>query len=243
MTEMQIETPEPVEKAKPSLLRSMRNSLIAGIVIALPIAATIWLITAFVRFVDNFVLKNLPAELNPNTYINELIGFNLPGTGLIIAIIALFILGVLASNFIGTSVLKFGERILGRVPFVSNIYNGVKQIVSTVAQSDEQNFKEVCLLEYPRPGLWAIGFVTSNLKGAPLKYLKEDYVSIFVPTTPNPTSGFLLFSKRTDIKILDMTPEEGAKMIISGGIVSNDDIEELASKSTSRKKKKPIPKL
>ena len=242
MTEIQPETSEVTDKPKHGLFRSMRNSLITGIVIALPIGATIWLITAFVRFVDNLVLKLLPPAWNPNTYIHEMIGFNVPGTGLLLAIAALFILGVLASNFIGTSVLKFGENLLGRVPFVSNIYSGVKQIVSTVAQSDEQNFKEVCLIEYPRPGLWAIGFVTSPLKGAPLKYLSPSYVSIFVPTTPNPTSGFLLFSKRSDIKILDMTPEEGAKMIISGGIVSNED-EAVKLVKKPKKLKKPIPKL
>lgn len=242
MTEIQPEQPEVAEKSKTGLLRSMRNSLITGLVIALPIGATIWLISAFVRFVDKFVLEWLPPAWNPNTYIHDMIGFNVPGTGLLIAIVALFFLGVLASNFIGTSILKFGERLLSRVPFVSNVYNGLKQIVGTVAQSDENNFKEVCLIEYPRPGLWAIGFITSPLKGAPLKHLKPDYVSIFVPTTPNPTSGFLLFSKRSDIKILDMTPEEGAKMIISGGIVSDEDNVEKLEKKPKRLKK-PIPKL
>ncbi len=235
MTELQSDPPEIVEPTKkPGLLRSMRNSFFTGVIIALPIGATIWLITSFVRFVDNSVLKNIPPELNPNTYANKFLGFDIPGIGLVIAVVALFILGVLASNIIGTSIIKFGERLLSRVPFVSNIYNGLKQIVSTVAQSDEQNFKEVCLVEYPRPGLWAIGFVTSKLKGAPVKHLKGDYVSIFVPTTPNPTSGFLLFSKREDIKILDMTPEEGAKMIISGGIVAN---EEEAKKLENKKKR------
>ena len=240
MTEIQPDSLEVTEKSKPGLFRSMRNSLITGLVIALPIGATIWLISAFVRFVDKFVLEWLPPAWNPNTYIHEMIGFNVPGTGLLIAIIALFFLGVLASNFIGTSILRFGERLLGRVPFVSNVYNGLKQIVGTVAQSDEQNFKEVCLIEYPRPGLWAIGFITSPLKGAPLKHLSKDYVSIFVPTTPNPTSGFLLFSKRSDVKILDMTPEEGAKMIISGGIVSNED---TSKKIENKKRQRPIPKL
>lgn len=233
MTDITSETEEHSEKPKNSLLRSIRNSFFTGVVIALPIGATIWLITTFVRFMDNLVLQFLPAAWNPNTYINQLIDRDLPGTGLVIAILGLFILGVLASNFIGTSILKFGENLLNRVPLVSNIYNGLKQIVSTVAQSEERTFNEVCLIEYPRPGLWAIGFVTSKLKGAPLEFLPHGYVSIFVPTTPNPTSGFLLFSKREDIKILNMTPEEGAKMIISGGIVSNDDIEKLESKSKS----------
>ncbi len=223
MTEIPSDTIDTPEKTKPGILRSMRNSLITGVIIALPIGATIWLITSFVRFVDNLVLKILPAELNPNVFIKEYIGFDLPGTGLIIAIVALFFLGVLASNFIGNSVLKFGENLLGRVPLVSNIYNGVKQIVSTVAQSEERTFNEVCLIQYPRPGLWAVGFITAKLRGAPLEHLSADHVCVFVPTTPNPTSGFLLFSKRSDLKILAMTPEEGAKLIISGGLVSNED--------------------
>jgi len=211
------------EKEKPGFFRLLRNRFFTGLIIALPLAATVWVITSFVTFVDEKVWNLLPKELNPGPHLENLIGFNIPGIGLIVVVVALFLLGVIASNFIGGSVLRFGERILERVPFVRNLYGGLKQIVNTVAKSDERNFKEVCLVEYPRPGLWAIGFVTADLKGAPTKHLKGDYVSIFVPTTPNPTSGFLLFSKRKDIKVLDMTPEEGAKMIISGGIVSNDE--------------------
>jgi len=211
------------DKVKPGLFRIFRNRFFTGLIIALPLAATVWVISFFVGFVDDKVWNILPKSWNPATKLEELLGFNVPGIGLIVAVLALFLLGVIASNFIGGRILLFGERLLSRVPLVSNVYNGLKQIVGTVAQSDERNFKEVCLVEYPRPGLWAIGFVTADLKGAPRKYLKGDYVSIFVPTTPNPTSGFLLFSKRKDLKILDMTPEEGAKMIISGGIVSNEE--------------------
>lgn len=234
----EFETEIPVEeisaeKERPGFLRLLRNRFFTGLVIALPLAATVWLISFLVTFVDDMVWSILPKELNPAERLQELLGFNIPGIGLVLAIIALFFLGVIASNFIGGSILRFGERLLGRVPVVSNVYGGLKQIVGTVAQSDERNFKEVCLLEYPRPGLWAIGFVTAELKGAPKNYLKGDYVSIFVPTTPNPTSGFLLFSKRKDLKILDMTPEEGAKMIISGGIVSNDDKEAIEAKVKS----------
>lgn len=214
--------------SKAGPFRGFRNNFFTGVVIALPIAVTIWLLTWFVQLVDGQVLNVLPDEFNPNIWIKEATGISIPGFGLILGIIALWLLGLLASNFIGTSVIKFGERLLARVPLVSNIYNALKQIVTTVALQKERAFKDVCLIEYPRPGLWAIGFVTSNLKGAPLDYLKEDYVCVFVPTTPNPTSGFLLFTKREDIKILDMTPEEGAKMIISGGMVaSNEDLELL----------------
>lgn len=213
---------------KPGLFRSLRNNFFTGIVIALPISVTIWLMTWFVRLVDGRVLNLVPPEFNPNIWIKEATGLSIPGIGLVMAVVALWMLGLLASNFIGTSVLKFGERLLARVPLVSNIYNALKQIVTTVALQKDRAFKDVCLIEYPRKGLWAIGFVTSKLKGAPLEYLAEDYVCVFVPTTPNPTSGFLLFAKREDIKILDMSPEEGAKMIISGGMVSsNAELEAL----------------
>ena len=123
------------------------------------------------------------------------------------------------------------------MPVVSPVYNAVKQIVTTVAEQKDRAFRDVCLLEYPRPGLWAIGFVTADLAGAPAKVLPKGHVCVFVPTTPNPTSGFLLFSKEEDIKILDMTPEEGAKMIISGGMVSSNDMIEVDKVDLAHKAK------
>ena len=212
-----------IDKSQTSLFRWIRNRFFTGVIIALPIVATIWAVTWFVQKIDENVLRFLPGEWNPKTYL----GFDIPGLGLIIAFVLLFILGVLASNFFGNAIIKAGERMLARVPVVSPVYNALKQIVTTVADQKDRAFRDVCLIEYPRPGLWAIGFVTADLEGAPKTYLKDDYVCVFVPTTPNPTSGFLLFSKSSDIQILDMTPEEGAKMIISGGMVtSNEDLKD-----------------
>lgn len=218
------EIPEDVPPAKKhSLLTSVRNSFFAGVVVALPIGLTIWLISAFVGFVDSSVLPLIP-EVIKNLIPSFLRNIPIPGLGILISFVALWGLGVLATNFFGSRLLRFGERILSRVPIVSNIYNAVKQIVVTMAQQKERAFRDVCLIEYPRKGLYAIGFVTSDLKGAPAEVLPDGYVCVFVPTTPNPTSGFLLFVKTTDMTILNMTPEEGAKMIISGGMVtSNDD--------------------
>jgi uncharacterized membrane protein len=218
---------EEAPKKKNSLLLSMRNSFFTGVVVALPIGLTIWLITTFVAFVDRNVKPRIPEILNPDTYLP----FAIPGFGILVSIVLLWMLGTLATNFLGSRLLRFGERILSRVPFVSNIYNALKQIVVTMAHQKERAFKDVCLLEYPRKGIYAIGFITADLKGAPTKELPEGFVCVFVPTTPNPTSGFLLFVRKTDVKILDMTPEEGAKMIISGGMVtSNDDLEDLPKK-------------
>ncbi len=221
--------PVKSETHKPGLLVSIRNRFFTGVIIAAPIGLTVWLITWFVGVVDGRVLSLIPPELNPNTQLSEILGFGIPGVGIIIAVVALWLLGVLASNFVGNAVLGLGERLLNRVPLVSNIYNALKQIVTTMAAQKDRAFKDVCLIEYPRKGLWAVGFITADLRGAPAEILPDGYVCVFVPTTPNPTSGFLLFVKKEDVKILDMTPEEGAKMIISGGMVASE--EDLAQRN------------
>lgn len=208
---------KPGQGPRFSLIRWARNRFFTGVVIAIPIVATILAVTWVVEKIDNNVFKLLPEVLDPKTYL----GFAIPGLGLIFAIFLLFVLGVVASNFIGKSLIRSGESLLDRVPVVSPIYNSLKQIVQTVAAQKDRAFRDVCLLEYPKAGVWALGFVTADLGGKPGEELGEDMVCVFVPTTPNPTSGFLLFLHKDKIKILDMTPEEGAKMIISGGMVSS----------------------
>jgi uncharacterized membrane protein len=211
------------EIKRPRLFVFLRNSLLTGLVVALPLFVTIYGITAIVGFFDEKIIGLIPDAWVTNIWVKLFL--TLPGLGLIFVIISLTILGSFAQNFIGRAVLRAGERLLDRVPVVSNVYNFMKQIVTAVASQNDRTFKEVCLIEYPRPGLWAAAFVTSDLTGSPGDKLGEGYVCVFVPTTPNPTSGFLLFVKREDIIILDMTPEEGAKMVISGGMVaSNEDI-------------------
>jgi len=219
MTEEELEQAAKENTSRFKFVRWLRNRFFTGVIIALPIIATVVGVSWIVQKIDNNVLRFLPAPWNPKTYL----GFDIPGLGLIIAVILLFLLGVIASNFIGNSVIKAGERLLARVPVVSPVYNALKQIVTTVAQQKDRAFRDVCLLEYPRKGLYAIGFVTADLSGAPAEKLPKGYVCVFVPTTPNPTSGFLLFVRESDIEILDMTPEEGAKMIISGGMVSSNE--------------------
>lgn len=219
-----IPSESKIKKHKINLLLSLRNSFFAGVIVALPIAVTVWVIVKFVGFADTTVVPLIPEKLNPQTYVK----FPIPGIGIIVSIIGLWALGVLATNFLGSRFLRFGEGLLARVPLVSTIYGTLKQIVVTMARQKDQAFKEVCLLEYPRKGLYAIGFITADLKGAPADHLKGDFVCVFVPTTPNPTSGFLLFLERKDLTVLDMTPKEGAKMIISGGMVtSNEDLVDL----------------
>ena len=219
MTDEEIEKARTETTSRFKLVRWIRNRFFTGVIIALPVIATVMGVSWIVQKIDNNVLKFIPGPWNPKTYL----GFDIPGLGLIISFVLLVFLGIIASNFIGNSVIKAGERLLARVPVVSPVYNALKQIVTTVAQQKDRAFRDVCLLEYPRKGLYAIGFVTADLSGAPAEKLPKGYVCVFVPTTPNPTSGFLLFVKETDIEILDMTPEEGAKMIISGGMVSSNE--------------------
>lgn len=204
------------KKPRLSFLKWVRNRFFTGVIVAIPIVATFLAASWVVTKIDQNVFRLVPDRLNPETYL----GFAIPGLGLIISIILLFLLGVLASNFIGRSLIKSGENLLDRVPVVSPVYNALKQIVQTVAAQKDRAFRDVCLIEYPKRNVWAIGFVTADLSGPPAEALGDDMVCVFVPTTPNPTSGFLLFVRKDEIQILDMTPEEGAKMIISGGMVS-----------------------
>ncbi len=242
MTENSVENNENKlrghgQRVKFKFLKFVRNRFLTGVIVALPIIATFWAVTTFIQFIDGTVWTVLPDVVNPKTYL----GYEIWGLGLIITVLGLFTLGTLASNIVGTSVLKVSERLLARVPIARSVYSFVKQIVVIVAKQRDQAFKEVCLIEYPRKGLWAIGFITTDLQGAPREALGDGQVCVFVPTTPNPTSGFLLFAKRSELKILDMTPEVGAKMIISGGMVSSNEEPEPPKRERRDRKLKKIP--
>jgi len=224
-----IDPPQSATDAPPkvTLMREVRNNFLSGVFVALPIGLTIWIITKFVMAVDAFIKPLIPARLNPETYMPIHLPYGLkitqfPGLGLIVAAIILFILGTLAKNFFGRTILLLGERLLNRVPFVGAVYSFIKQIVGVVAERQDANFTEVCMIEYPRKGLWVMGFVTSPVAGEPAKNLPPGYKNVFIPTTPNPTSGFLLMVDEAEMKILDMTPEEGAKLIISAGMVNGE---------------------
>lgn len=220
------------EPTSPTFMREIRNNFLSGVFVALPILLTVWLIAKFVIVVDDTIKPLIPARLNPDNYLPIDLPYgltitHLPGFGLIVGFLLLFVFGTLAKNFFGRAILGLGENLLRRVPIVGAIYNFIKQIVSVVAERQDHAFTEVCMLEYPRKGLWAVAFITSDVHGKPAGHLPKGFVNVFVPTTPNPTSGFLLMVDRKDLKILDMTPEEGAKLIISAGMVSDDPEEGL----------------
>ncbi len=222
---------EGQKESRFSLIRWFRNRLIAGIIVALPIGAVFWLMTRLIGLLDSVVWTVIPRRFNPSNYID----FPFWGLSLIIAVVGLTILGIFVSNQIGRSILGAGEGLLARVPVISPIYNGLKQILNTIAQQKERAFRDVCMIEYPRKGLWAVGFVTADVSGAPKESLGDDFLCVFVPTTPNPTSGFLLFVPKEDVTLLDMTPEEGAKLIISGGMVTSNSALETYNPDGPRK--------
>ncbi|MEM6650706.1 MAG: DUF502 domain-containing protein, partial [Pseudomonadota bacterium] len=208
---------------KPSAMASLRTSFLAGVVIAAPLLITIgvvyWAVTGPLAKLDGFVQRNIPAAWLPpgaeNIYI--------PGFGVLLAIILLIILGVMTKNFIGRSFFNLGDRLLDAMPVIRNVYGFLKNVFEMALQQSEQSFKEVALVEYPRPGVWVLCFVVTSTKGEikhALEDLADDMTNIFVPTAPNPTSGFLLFVPKSSLRKLNMTVEEGAKMIFSAGLVA-----------------------
>ena len=166
-------------------------------------------------FVDTHVAGLLPARYNPETYLP----FSLPGLGLLLMLAFLTLVGMLTAGLAGRTLVRLGERLLSRMPIVRSVYGTLKQIFETVLAQKSRSFREVVLVEYPRRGLGAIGFVTGPTRGEIQARSQEEMVNVFLPTPPNPTSGFLLFVPRRDLIHLDMTIEEGMKMVISGGIV------------------------
>lgn len=202
---------------KRSPFATLRASFLTGLVVVAPIALTLWLIWTVTGWIDSWVLPLIPERWQPEQYI----GLNLRGLGVIIFLIFTVVAGWLAKGFFGRSLLRWGEGLVDRMPVVRSVYTGLKQIAETVFAQTESNFEKACLLEYPRPGIWAIGFVSTKAKGEVLRRTPHEgeVMSVFLPTTPNPTSGFLLFIPETDLIYLDMGVEDAAKLIISAGLV------------------------
>ncbi len=197
----------------------IRNYFLTGLVVAAPVAITIYLTWLFIETVDKNITPLIPAKYNPETYLP----FSIPGLGVVVVFIALTLLGALTANFFGRRLLGLGEKAMGSMPVVRSIYSTLKQIFETVASQSSSSFRDVVLVEYPRKGLWAIAFVTSEAKGPMQDVVEETVVNVFLPTTPNPTSGFLLFVPKNDLHYLDMSVEEGIKYVISAGLVIPED--------------------
>ncbi|MEP3034664.1 MAG: DUF502 domain-containing protein, partial [Pseudoruegeria sp.] len=207
----------PKDRPRPHYFAGLRNNFLAGIVVIAPIAVTIWLIWTVIGWIDSWVLPFIPMQWSPEQYI----GINLRGVGVIIFLMFTVIIGWLAKGLLGRSLLSAGERMVDRMPVVRSVYNGLKQIAETVFSQRDNNFDRACLIEYPRKGLWAIAFISTEAKGEINEKVQanDSIVSVFLPTTPNPTSGFLLFVPKHDVVELDMSVEDAAKLVISAGLV------------------------
>jgi len=199
-----------------SYLAKIRSYFLTGIIITAPVGLTFYVAILFIGFVDSKVRNLIPEKY----HYDNLLPIEIPGIGLLFVFILLTFIGFLTAGLIGRFIIKLGERIISRLPIIRSVYGALKQIFESVLASSSKSFREVVLVEYPRKGIWAIGFITGDTKGEVQNNIKGEMVNVFLPTTPNPTSGFLLFIPRKDLTILDMNVEEGIKMVISGCIVT-----------------------
>ncbi|WP_411820435.1 DUF502 domain-containing protein [Hyphococcus formosus] len=211
-----------IQPQKQSFFGSLWSSFLAGVVVVAPIGITIWLFyllfTGPMAKLDAFVKRTLPVG---DTTLEKVLQV-LPGVGVLVAFIVLVILGALAKNFVGRSFIRAGERLIESVPVVRNVFGFFKNVFETALRQSDRSFKEVALVEYPRKNAWVMAFVVGETKGEVMAKLDDQgdaLTSIFIPTVPNPTSGFLLFVPRSDLRILRMSVEEAAKVVFSLGLV------------------------
>lgn len=212
-----MNTPFDEEPRRPGLLARLRSSFLTGIVVIAPVGLTIWLIWSVIGWIDSVVLPLVPDTIQPEKYI----GINLRGVGVIIFLFFTVIVGWIAKGIIGRSLIGFAEQLVDRMPVIRSIYSGIKQISETVFAQTDRSFETACLVQYPRKGIWAVGFISTTARGEVSERAETggELLSVFIPTTPNPTSGFLLFFPREDVIELEMTVEEAAKLVISAGLV------------------------
>ena len=194
----------------------LRNYFLAGILVTAPIAITIYFAWSMVDYVDTKVAAVLPDRYNPSTYLHVAI----PGLGVVILALALTLIGFLTANFLGRMFLRLSESVVSRMPVIRTIYSSLKQLFETVLSNRTQSFSEVVLVEFPRKEMWTLGLVVGRAYAEVSEKTGVEMYNVFVPTTPNPTSGYLVFVPRAEMKRLDMTVEDCLKMIISGGIVT-----------------------
>tara|TARA_B100001123_G_scaffold240177_1_gene268687 strand:- start:662 stop:1279 length:618 start_codon:yes stop_codon:yes gene_type:complete len=196
------------KKSKRSLFSSIRNNFIAGIVVLIPIGITLYLTLFFIKISS----KILPKEINPNHYLP----YNIPGLEILISVVLITLIGWISLSFIGKKLFDYFETILNKIPILRTIYSAVGQLTETFAKSKSDK-KSVVLVEYPRKGTWAVGFATKENKGEIRDKVGEDLINVFVPTTPNPTSGFLLMFPKKEVIFLDISFEQASKFIVSAG--------------------------
>lgn len=193
----------------------IKRYFITGLLIWVPLAITAWVLSLIAGAADQS-LRLLPTSVHPH----QLLGFDIPGAGILLTLLIVMVTGVLAANFIGQRLVGWWEKLLARIPVVNSIYNSVKQVSDTLFSSSGNAFRKALLVQYPRNGSWTIAFLTGSPGGDVPNHLKGDFVSVYVPTTPNPTSGFFLMMPRSEVIELDMNVDDALKYIISMGVVA-----------------------
>ena len=213
-----IEDPPP-RRWRP--LAALRNSFLTGLVVIAPMGLTVWLFWTLAGWIDGFVLPLVPGRYRPEQYI----GVDIRGVGVVFFFLFTIIIGWFAKGLIGRSLLHVGERVVNRMPVFRSVYSAVKQIAETVLAQTESSFDRACLIEYPRKGVWSLAFISTTTKGEINRRAPPDeqMVSVFLPTTPNPTSGYLLFLPQSEVIVLDMSVEAAAKLVVSAGLVYPED--------------------
>jgi len=208
------DTPQQVRRT--GIFSRVRSWFLTGLLVTAPVLLTVYITWWAINLIDGQVAGLLPG-------FDQLRFANVPGVGLVIGVLLITMIGAIAAGFLGRWLIRLGEAILARMPVVRTIYGASKQILETVISTQSDAFREVVLVEYPRRGLWVIGFVTGGTKGEVARLIDIDMVNVFVPTTPNPTSGFLLFCPRKELIFMKMSVEDAVKLVVSGGIVTPPD--------------------
>src|SRR4051794_20931085 len=237
------QTPEPGQElgadvrtaSQKGVWARLRNYFLTGLVVAGPVAITAWLIWSFVTWVDGFIRPLIPPAYRPETYLP----WPIPGTGLIIAIVGLTLLGFLTANLVGRTLVDLGDRLLNRMPIVRPIYKTMKQIFESLFSHSGSSFRKVALVEFPAKGMWSLVFISQpppNDVAARLPVSESEYVSVFLPCTPNPTTGFFFYVQRKELIEIEMSVENAMSVLISAGMVQPEDNQKklAASASTAR---------
>jgi len=226
-------SPKPDQPLGARLQQDLKNDLIAGLLVVIPLATTIWLATTVSRFVLAF-LTSIPKQFNPFNTLNPLLQelINL-GVGLLVPLLGILLIGLMARNIVGRWLLEFGEGTLLRIPLAGSVYKTLKQLLETFLRDNSSRFRRVVLVEYPREGLFALGFVTGTIGGSVQASFAEPMLSVFIPTAPNPTTGWYAVVPEGSVRDVEISVEDAFRTIISAGIVSPDEREPTSSRSFS----------
>ena len=198
------------------MLNKIKNYLLTGVLVTAPVFLTFWIVLTLVNIIDRLITPLIPYYINPNFYLPR----DVPGLGLIVLSVFLIFVGFVTANFFGSLLLKKTDSLIQKIPLIKVFYKTFKQIIETVFKTNSSAFRDVVMLEYPRKGVWVLGFTTGEARGSVKKNIKKKLINVFVPTTPNPTSGFLLLVPLEDLKYLNVKVDDAIKTIVSAGIIT-----------------------